>query len=146
MAKDNMKKEGHSWGGYIYSAHLYNSKAEALFKAVAISVSWVGGFWNAASTTAYYLFSMAIIMEYAVQVVTTKKIVPKILPFLLIMSNLAVFLASTGQLLNAKSGIFEFQYGIEIFTMVIIWIDTMLTVLVEPPAEGKVETSLSQRG
>lgn len=58
--------KGHSFWYYLYISHLYSSKGEALFKASILSLSWVGGFWSEASVTAYYLFSIAVIMEYAV--------------------------------------------------------------------------------
>lgn len=137
---------GHSFWYYLYKSHLYTSKAEALFKAFILSVSWVGGFWSNISATAYYLFSIAIIMEYAVQLITAEKFVPKILPFVLILCNIIVALTSTGQLFNHTTETFLFQYIIEIVTMVIIWIDTITIVMIEKPEECQIEDSLSQCG
>ena len=49
------------------------------------------------------------------------KIAPKLLPITLVLSNLAVFLAATGQLLSGKNETFSFQYVIEIMYMVNNW-------------------------
>lgn len=136
----------HSFWYYLYKFHLYTSKGEALFKASILSISWVGGFWSNRSATAYYLFSIAIIMEYAVQLIAAEKVVPKILPFVLIMCNTIVALTSTGQLFNHATETFLFQYIVEIVTMVIIWIDTITILMIEKPKECQTEDSLSQRG
>lgn len=148
MAEENgvEGKRKHSFWYYLCLSHLYNSKGEALFKAAVLSISWVGGFCSTVSATAYYLFSIAIIMEYVVQLVVAKEIAPKLLPITLVLSNLAVFLAATGQLLSGKNETFSFQYVIEIITMFFIWIDAISTVLIEQPDECKIEASLSQCG
>lgn len=138
--------DGHSFWYYLYKSHLYTSKGEALFKAFILSISWVGGFWSNISATAYYLFSIAIIMEYAVQLITAEKFVPKILPFVLIMCNAIVALTSTGQLFNHATETFPFQYIIEIVTMAIIWIDTITILMIEKPEECQIEDSLSRCG
>lgn len=146
MAENNSteEKQHHTFWYYLYMLHLYNSKAEALFKAGVISVSWVGGFWSEVSATAYYLFSIAIIMEYVVQLVTAEKFVPKILPLILILNNVVVFLTATGQLLSQKKDAYSFQYVLEIITMIVIWVDMLTMVLIEQPDECKIETSLNR--
>lgn len=145
----------HSFWYYLYKSHLYTSKAEALFKASILSISWVGGFWSDSwvgefwgniSATAYYLFSIAIIMEYAVQLIIAEKFVPKILPLVLIICNIIVALTSTGQLFNHATETFLFQYIIEIVTMVIIWIDAIIILMIEKPKECQIEDSLSRCG
>lgn len=136
----------HSFWYYLYKSHLYTTKAEALFKAFILSISWVGGFWSDKTATAYYLFSIAIIMEYVVQLVTAEKLTPKILPIVLIISNIIVAVTSTGQLLNQETETACFQYIIEISTMAIIWIDTITILLIEKPKECQIEDSLSQCG
>ena len=140
------RKSSHSFWYYLYRSHLYQSKGEALFKAFILSLSWVGGFWRDTSVTAYYLFSIAIIMEYAVQLITAKKFTPKILPFILIFSNALVALASSGQLFNGATETFRFQYIVEVATMVIVWIDAISTLMIEKPEECKIEDSLSRCG
>lgn len=148
MAKGNdaAKKHKHSFWYYLYLSHLYNSKGEALFKAAVISISWVGGFYSKVSSTAYYLFSIAIVMEYAVQLVSAKEFAPKAVPAVLVLSNVAVFIVATGQLINRASDTFVFQYVVEIGTMIVIWIDTISSLLIEQPEECKIETTLGQCG
>lgn len=144
--KNTEEKSKHSLWYYLYMSHLYNSKSEALFKTAVLSISWVGGFWNTVSATAYYLFSISVVMEYVVQLVTAKELAPKVLPFTLVLGNLIVFFASTGPLFGGNDKTFVFQYVVEIITMVIIWIDTCTTLMIEPPDECMIETSLRQCG
>ena len=69
----------------IYSCHLYSSKGEAIFKTVLITISWLGGIHMSAEpasitseiASSFYLFSMALIMEYIIKWVTQKDIYSK---------------------------------------------------------------------
>ena len=136
----------HSFWYYFYKCHLYTSKAEALFKACIISVSWVGAFWNDVNATAYYLFSIAIIMEYAVQLIKSEEFIPKILPCILTISNVFVALISSGQLFSNETETYWIQCRIEMITMLIVWLDTVIILLIEKPKEYKIEDALGQCG
>lgn len=124
----------------INTFHLYTTKSEALFKAAIIAISWSGGVWKQDTPLAYYLFSISIIMEYAIQLVKAKKIIPKLLPIVLIISNLVVLVLSTNQILY-NSDTYDFQYWIELITIIIIGADAIITLLIEPPGD-KIEASL----
>ena len=124
----------------INMLHLYTTKGEALFKSVVITISWAGGVYNQDTPIAYYLFSISIIMEYVIQLVQAKKFFPKFLPILLVVSNIAVFILSTVQILHGD-GNFNWQITIEILTIIIIAADAIVTLLIEP-SNNNIETSL----
>lgn len=133
-------------GEYIYRLHLYTSKGEALFKAIVLALSWFGGVYHQKSAVAYYIFSISIIMEYAVQLVRAKKFLPKLLPIILITSNAITFVYAAGKLLNETDVIHNFQVIVEQATIFIIGFDAFLTLLIEPPESSKVENTVSQHG
>ena len=132
----------HSIWYHIYRLHLYTTKSEALFKAGALLISWFGGVWHQTTSAAYYLFSIAIIMEYAIQLIQAKKFIPKLLPAILVISNLVVWGFATGQLIQNTATTFKFQFAFEVITIFVIGIDAVLTLLIEPPEECKIETNL----
>lgn len=142
----NKKYMKHSFWYYIYELHLYSSKGEALFKAIALAVSWGGGVWHQDTAAAYYLFSIAIIMEYVVQLIKAKRFVPKVLPIILIISNTIVLVFATGQVIQQESMTFPFQFYVEVVTIILIGFDAMIMLLIEPPDECKIETNLSTCG
>ncbi|MCM1235693.1 MAG: hypothetical protein NC489_36830 [Ruminococcus flavefaciens] len=141
--KENTK---HSFWYYIYELHLYTSKGEALFKAIALAVSWGGGVWKQDTAAAYYLFSIAIIMEYAVQLIRANRFMPKVLPMILIVSNALVLAFSTGQVIQQETEVFPFQFYVEIVTIALVGLDALITLLIEPPDECRIETKLSTCG
>lgn len=140
------KNRKYSLWYYIYELHLYTSKGEALFKAIALAVSWGGGVWHQDTAAAYYLFSIAIIMEYAVQLIRAKRFMPKVLPIILIISNAFVLVFSTGQVIQQETLTYPFQFYVEVVTIILIGLDALIILLVEPPDECKIETQLSTRG
>ena len=126
----------------IQQIHLYDGKGESLFKTLGLWVSWVGGVYNQDFAAAYFLFSCTIIMEYAVQLVITRRFIPKILPFILIISNAISFILSCSQLLHSGSVVYYSQVLIEIGTLIIISIDSILMLLFESP--NHIEATLSE--
>ena len=142
--KDDGGKQLRSIWYWISRAHLYTTKSEALFKAFQITVSWVGGLGTTPGPTAYYLFSLSIIMEYAVQLVLARKIIPKALPFILTFSNIVVALCAFSQLVTHQEATFPFQFYIEISTLIIIWTDATTILLIENPDEYDIENDIQK--
>ncbi len=131
---------------FIFKLHLYTSKGEALFKATVLAVSWGGGVWHQNTAAAYYLFSISIIMEYAIQLVRAKQFIPKLLPMFLIVSDIIVLVIATGQVIQRDTGIYPFQFYVEVVTLAVIGIDAVMTLLIEPPESYKIEANISGRG
>lgn len=148
--KDNSLKKNKDFlskfRSLIYASHLYSTKGEALFKAIAIAISWIGGVCKQDVASAYYLFSIAIIMEYVIQLICAQKTPSKIIPFIIVLSNTIVLLSSTNQLLHQVPKINSFQYYIELITIIIIGLDASVMLLVEPPEELNVENNIAERG
>lgn len=107
-------------------------------------MSCAGAFWSNVSETAYYLFSIAIIMEYTVQLVRAKELEPKLLPFLLLGMNFIILFIATGQLLFRKTETFAVQFVLVVLTMVIIVIDTAATLMIEKPDDFNPEHRIKE--
>lgn len=130
---------------FLYNLHLYNTKGEALFKLAAFFISWYVGVCLQSVPVSYFLFSASIIMEYAIKLVTTHKFVPKILPLILVMSNVVICAVSAGQTFH-KIDVVSGQECWERITMIIIFADTLCALIFEPPESSKIESNIAKRG
>lgn len=131
---------GYSFWSAVYSLHLYPTKAEALFKAFLITISWVGGILYAdpRNTNAFFLFSLAMIMEYAVKLITEQNIFPKILPVILIAINAGVFFVMLARLFKGDIGCPSPCFlGVTAASIVLIWVDTIAMLLIEHPNRSR---------
>lgn len=144
--KSVCKKILHTVSYHIYLLHLYTSKGEALFKAAILGVSWGGGVYLQKTVAAYYFFSISIIMEYAIQLIKAKEFFPKLLPLILVVSNIIVFIFSSSKLANHESSPGTFQYYIELITIIIVGADALITLIIEPPEECKIEANIRTSG
>lgn len=128
------------WKGF-YSLHLYPTKGEAFAKAILITISWIGGVHSANPLVAscFFLFSLSIVMEYCVKLVTSEKLIPKILPFILIGLNLLVCFFSFKDLFSVTTDVsFLSTKNIVLkVTLGILWADTFAMLLIEEPATPK---------
>lgn len=127
---------GYSFWSAVYSLHLYPTKAEALFKSFLITISWVGGvlYADPRNTNAFFLFSLAMIMEYAVKLVVEQNVLPKIMPVIHIIINTLVFFSMLSRLfrgdIDCPSLFFLYVTGVSIG---LIWVDTLVMLFVEHP-------------
>ena len=64
----------------------------------------------------------------------------------LTIGNGFVALISSGQLFGNETETYQIQYIIEMITMLIVWLDTIIVLLIEKPGEYKIEDALSQYG
>lgn len=135
----------------IDDSHLYKNKGEALFKSIVIGASWGGALlfnnnpdMNTEVCAAFYFFSLSIIMEYAVALVNAKKFVKKILPLFLVLTNCFVFIVSLilicGKTINGIT--YDTLFEITKYPIIIIIIDMILTLIIEPPEDTYTENNL----
>ena len=157
MTEDKYGAGGKFWNT-LEEIHFYKSKAEGLFKGIAITLSWCGGvnisnfsdktILNKVIAASFFLFSIALIMEYAVQLVTVEKFLKKIVPGLMVLPSVIVLLFSGGELLSRplKFIPLELAYKLTIFPQIIIWIDILTQIFIERPKENKtsIEEKLQQ--
>lgn len=149
MAEDKYGTGGRFWNT-LEQIHFYKSKAEGLFKGIAITLSWCGGVnlpelsekttLDSVIAASFFLFSIALIMEYAVQLVTVDNFLKKIVPGLMVLPSVIVLLVSGGGLLNRPVAFIslEMAYGLTIFPQIIIWIDILTQIFIERPKGNKI--------
>lgn len=135
----------------IDDSHLYKSKGEALFKSIAIGASWGGALFfnhnqdmNTEVCAAFYFFSLSIIMEYAVGLVSTKKFIKKLWPLLLVLTNAFVFIISI-ILLSGRPIVwitYDTLFKITKYPIIIVIVDMILTLIIEPPEDTYTENNL----
>lgn len=139
----------------IYNMHLYDTKGEALFKAFLITISWVGGVNmvtlpdNITITLAasLFLFSAALIMEYAVKLVVTEKIVARILPLVIVGVSGICVIATFGMLVDKPLKLdLQDVYNMTIFPQWVIWFDVVVQLMINKPSDKKIETILKEVG
>lgn len=137
---EKLEKAYKFWKGF-YLLHLYPTKGEALAKAALITVSCIGGVYSANPLVAscFLLFSLSIVMEYCVKLVTSESLIPKILPLILIGLNLLVCFFSFKDLFAATTSVSFLTYKniILAVTLGILWADTFAMLLIEEPATPK---------
>lgn len=142
----------------INDMHLYTSKGEALFKASIITISWVGGV-NFSSIpepiphnigSAFYLFSLALIMEYIIQLITTKKIWNRLFVFAIIFCSIALLILSSSIMLDKPLKIVsnDSLANLSIIPQACIWLDVITMLLIEPPVTKNtpIESTLKDCG
>lgn len=154
MAEDKYGAGGKFWNT-LEEIHFYKSKAEGLFKGIAITLSWCGGvnisnfsektIFNNVIAASFFLFSIALIMEYAVQLVTVESFLKKIVPGLMVLPSVIVLLVSGGELLNRPLAFIALgvAYKLTIFPQIIIWIDILTQIFIERPKGNK--TSIEEK-
>lgn len=125
--------------------HVYKSKPEGIFKALAILISWGGGVnipnfsaetkLDSVIAASFFLYAIAIIMEYIVQLVSEKRFVKKVIPLLMICPSILVFLVSICMLLQRPLNIvpMKLTYWCTIVPWMIILTDVFIQLMVEKP-------------
>ena len=138
----------------IYNCHLYSTKGEAVFKTVLITISWLGGIHMSKEPVAitsdiassFYLFSMALIMEYIIKWVTQKDIYSKVFPFLIVLPSILVLFLTSAELFRRPfswTG-YNLLFWSTVIPQFIIWFDMLTMVLIEPPRKKNIEDTLTE--
>lgn len=147
MTKDG---EGCFWK-FIFDMHLYDSKGEALFKACFITASWIGGvslptaleMQRIPTIASLLLFSMALIMEYAMRLIGSKKIATRILPLLIVGLSIVCAFSAFGELVEKPFWVeVKCMYNILSFLQGVIWLDVFVCLLIDKPKVVRIESQL----
>lgn len=134
------------------SIHLYSTKGEALFKIAAITFSWRWSVFvekipseiTREMGIALHLFSLALIMEYVMKLISSSRIIPKIFPLFLCFFNLYVFITAAF-IVNGTVSVYSKYtslYNLTYASMVILWLDLAIQLLFEK-ADVSIENKLS---
>ena len=152
MSKEKSASNKSCFWKCLQSAHIYNTKAEAIFKAIIITISWIGGVRLTEKPetitreigATFYLFALALVMEYLIKLITSNNIIPKILPFCLCSINILVFLWTSAIFLDKPftSITFEHMHWITVVSLGIIWFDVITMILIEPSKIEHIENNL----
>lgn len=137
---------------HFQSIHIYNTKAEALFKSFIITLSWIGGVRLTETPNTitreigatFYLFALALIMEYLLKLLNSDNIVPKILPFSLCILNIFTVLCTSAVFFDKPFDKIQYEhlYCIALISLGIIWFDVTTMLLIEPSKKEHIENNL----
>lgn len=153
------KRESEFWS-LVHQMHLYESGGEALFKGLGLVATWCGtiliyminGVTVGQDTLLF--FALSIILEYAVQFVSThNRGTPKqYLTGSLTLLNFFVYIMALIQLKpqitnqTVAEFFYFFQLLVSFCSIIVIFLDTLITVCVNDPADKpkkkKLETKL----
>lgn len=145
------KDKGSRFWQFINDMHLYDTKGEALFKAVIISFSWGGGVHmlempdeiSVSIAASIFLFSVALIMEYAVRLVITEKIATRILPFLIVGISIVCAFLTFCELVEKPFSIeWNCMYEATIVAQIVIWLDVCTQLLISKSNDKQIEAKL----
>ena len=135
--------------------HLYPTKAEAMFKAFIITISWVGGICFVQSedvisnetATGVYLFALALIMEYAVPLLVSEKNIKKILPFIIVGMSISVAVLAFSIIVQhpIRNVALEMLKRGTIVPQIIIWIDVIFQLWIKAPKPVVVKPATQLR-
>ena len=132
--------------------HIYKSKTEATFKAAIITISWIGGvkLQQAPSNitqgigVAFYLFALALIMEFLIPLIKAKGFINRIFPFILSSINFVLFFWTSAVLLNNPFNNIGYEHlkWSTIISLIVIWIDVVTMYLITPNESDYLENNL----
>ena len=142
MSNKRTTLRGRKFWKFLSNIHLYSTKAEGLFKAVIILVSWIGGICfeettngiSSKTATGTYLFSLALLMEYAVPLVLTKEYRKKLLPFMVCAISIGTLACAFSIMVNNPFTCVSIQV-LKLGTIIPIAIilgDVVLQLIIEP--------------
>lgn len=150
MKKDTGDKVSKFWK-FVYDIHLYDTKGEALFKAFIIAFSWIGAVYmdslpdeiSVLIAANLFLFSASLVMEYAMKLVTTENIVPRILPSVIVITSGLCAVAAFSELLGKSFCIqWECIYKITAVLTMIIVFDVAIQAVSNYVPKQKIEENL----
>lgn len=152
MSNEKIVSSESKFWKHFQSAHIYNTKAEAFFKSVIITLSWIGGVRLTETPdtitreigATFYLFALALIMEYLLKLLNSNKFIPKILPFCLCASNILTVLWTSAIFFDKPFSKIRYEHlhWIALISLGIIWFDVITMVLIEPSKKEHIENNL----
>lgn len=145
------KRQSKFWQSFN-SIHIYDSRSEATFKAVIITLSWIGGVKLQEAPgvvtreigAAFYLFSLALIMEFFMPLFHAKTFIKRFFPFFLSALNLVLFFWTSAILLDKPFTNIGYNYlkWSTIISLIIIWVDVATMCLIRPSGSDNIENTL----
>lgn len=142
----------------VHQMHLYDSGGEALFKGFGLVATWCGTIFVymvngvAVSQETLLFFALSLVLEYAVRFVSNSDTPKQYLTGPLTILNFFVYILATIQLKpqitnqTAAEFFYFFQLGVSFFSIIVIFLDTLITVCVNEPTDKpkkkKLETKL----
>lgn len=134
----------------LFDLHFYTTKAEGIFKLITITASWCisASFLSNSDKiqdrksliTTLYLFSLSIITEFVVKLVSVKRFIKKIIPTLIVVPAIIIHVCTFAETFGGNRIISDMTLKVcLIFFLVIIWIDILIQILVEKPLPVKVD-------
>ena len=141
---------------FIDGSHIYKTKPETWLKFLGLAISWFGGFFWLAPTinitqysVAFFIYSIALFMEYFSKLISTKMFSAKFYPLLIILCGTALLLDSISQWKNQGIGVLSITFlnVIALSPVVILFIDALCITMVEKSAVAtyNVENNLFWR-
>ena len=125
---------------FIDSTHLYETKPETWFKFWGFAISWFGGFyWLAPHIdatqygVAFFIYSIALFMEFFMKLTSSTKFPAKIYPFLIILCGTAILLDSISQWNQQGRGFLQIDMlnAIAFIPVIILFVDTFSITMIE---------------
>jgi len=126
---------------FIDAIHVYESKLETWLKFMCLAVSFFGGLYGLASASgntqqygiAFFIYSIALFMEYLLKLTSPTEAAPKIFPLVIILCGMVLFVDSVAYWSNNGKGAFGVDHLqlIAVFPVLVLFIDAMLITLVE---------------
>ena len=134
----------------LHKIHIYDNSGEAIFKAAVITISWIGGVHFAQEAqsiaVAFYLFALALIMEYLIPLIKAKSIWSRILPFILCGINFVLVFFAFALVLNKPLEWIENRClrNLTIASLILIWSDVIVMLLIKPDSKNDLESNLKE--
>ena len=151
--KDLAKNIGDKMWEFIYGLHLYDSKAEGIFKAFIITISWIGGVHMSIVpdeatipiASSLFLFAISLVMEYTVRLVIVDKIIPRILPLVIVAISVVCAFVSFAELVGRPFGIeLDCIYNMTIVPQIVIWFDVLVHLMINKTNSDGIEKNLKK--
>lgn len=113
--------------------HLYNGKLEYFIKLIIWAVCWIGGVGILRNSTdgvgsAYFIFSLALLMEFAPRIQEKKELASKIAHSVFCFASGTMLILATLMLLSAEynNQSHNIMYAISLIIMVYMLIDCII--------------------
>ena len=125
---------------FIDASHIYNSKSESWFKFLGLAAALFGGFfWLAPSiditqySVAFFVYSIALFIEYFFKLTSTTSLPSKIFPLLIILCGTLIFLDAISQWRNQGKGFLSIDSlnFLAFIPVIILFFDTVSITLIE---------------
>jgi len=144
-----LKEELHK---FIDSSHIYGTKIETWLKFLGLGISFFGGLYaaqveyDAPYSVAFFIYSVALFMEYFSKLLNATKFSLKMYPLLIVVCGAFIFFDAVTQWNNKGVGFLggDILMWISSMPVLILFIDTLSITMIEKYKQpsGKQEDNL----